>query len=166
MELLFTMAHWHGLAKLRMHNDRTLSVMDALTVSLGDKFRAFVTKTCPTFETRELSREVDARVRRQNANSAPKRCRTNGTSSNNPQTEANAQTINQISSNSLAATQQSTSGSSTKLKRRRKTFNINTYKFHSFGDYVETIRQIGTMDSFSTEPVRSMKFQTLKALIS
>ena len=39
-------------------------------------------------------------------------------------------------------------------ERRRKTLNIYTYKFHSYGDYARTIRIYGTMDSYSTEPVR------------
>lgn len=34
-----------------------------------------------------------------------------------------------------------------------KTFNMRTYKYHSLGDYVETIRTFGTSDSYSTEPV-------------
>jgi hypothetical protein len=39
------------------------------------------------------------------------------------------------------------------LGRRKKTFNINTYKAHALGDYVATIRRYGTTDSYSTEPV-------------
>jgi hypothetical protein len=34
-----------------------------------------------------------------------------------------------------------------------KSFNLSTYKFHSLGDYVETIRRYGTTDSYSTEVV-------------
>lgn len=37
--------------------------------------------------------------------------------------------------------------------RRPKTFNLQTYKFHSLGDYVKTIRRYGTCDSYSTEIV-------------
>jgi hypothetical protein len=33
---------------------------------------------------------------------------------------------------------------------RKKCFNLQTYKYHSLDDYVETIRQLGTTDSFST----------------
>jgi hypothetical protein len=40
--------------------------------------------------------------------------------------------------------------------RRTKTFNLDTYKYHSLGDYVEHIRQYGTTDSYSTEPVRCL----------
>ena len=65
IQLLFVCAHWHGLAKLRMHTDYTLKVFEETTVSLGVRFRAFVRKTCPHFDTRELQRETDARKRRE-----------------------------------------------------------------------------------------------------
>ncbi|OBZ80056.1 hypothetical protein A0H81_00427 [Grifola frondosa] len=35
--------------------------------------------------------------------------------------------------------------------RRPKAFNLNTYKLHSLGDYVSTIRLFGTTDSYSTQ---------------
>lgn len=76
------MAHWHGLAKLRMHNDLTLEVMDETTISLGKKFRDFTLKTCPAFQTRELPREFDARVRRKVKKSASKGTGTGVTTSN------------------------------------------------------------------------------------
>lgn len=37
--------------------------------------------------------------------------------------------------------------------RKPKQLNLKTYKFHSLGDYVETIRRFGTTDSYSTQPV-------------
>ena len=65
MRLLFVCAHWHGLAKLRLHTDHTLKIFEEVTVSLGEQFRSFVNTTCPDFDTRELQREVDARRRRE-----------------------------------------------------------------------------------------------------
>lgn len=41
----------------------------------------------------------------------------------------------------------------TKPHRRQKTWNLDTYKIHALGDYVETIRLYGTTDSYSTELV-------------
>ena len=38
--------------------------------------------------------------------------------------------------------------------RLPKTLNLNTYKDHSVGDYVDSIRRYGTVDSYSTESVR------------
>ncbi len=37
--------------------------------------------------------------------------------------------------------------------KRKKAFNLNTYKNHSLGDYLETIKRFGTVDSYSTESV-------------
>lgn len=34
-----------------------------------------------------------------------------------------------------------------------KALNLNTYKMHALGDYVSTIRESGTTDSYSTETV-------------
>jgi len=36
---------------------------------------------------------------------------------------------------------------------RVKRFNLSTYKFHSMGDYVRTIKLFGTTDSFTTQIV-------------
>jgi hypothetical protein len=58
------MAHWHSLAKLRMHTELSLDVLDAVTISLGQKLRDFNQTTCSAFETRELRREAEARSRR------------------------------------------------------------------------------------------------------
>ncbi|KAJ3542068.1 hypothetical protein NMY22_g3642 [Coprinellus aureogranulatus] len=40
--LLFILAHWHGLAKLRTHTDHTLQILDDRTTDLGAAFRKFV----------------------------------------------------------------------------------------------------------------------------
>ena len=37
--------------------------------------------------------------------------------------------------------------------RKPKQLNLKTYKYHSLGDYVETIRRFGTTDSYSTQSV-------------
>ena len=57
LKLLFDLAHWHGLAKLRMHMDSTLDILSHVTKSLGNSFHVFVGKTCCAFPTRELERE-------------------------------------------------------------------------------------------------------------
>jgi hypothetical protein len=115
LQLLFICAHWHGLAKLRMHTDHTLEILDETTLALGRQFRLFTDVICPQFNTRELSREFDQRKRRK-------------------QKEPNK-------------------GVPVTMSRRRKTFNLETYKFHSLGDYASTIRHIGTSDSYSTQVV-------------
>jgi len=41
LKLLFELAHWHGLAKLRMHTDATLDILSPVTTSLGNSLRTF-----------------------------------------------------------------------------------------------------------------------------
>jgi hypothetical protein len=64
LRLLFICSHWHGLAKLRLHTDNTLKILDNTTREIGVAFRKFTVKTCPAFNARELKREVEARQRR------------------------------------------------------------------------------------------------------
>lgn len=116
MRLLFTCAHWHGLAKLRMHSDLTLDVLDDVTTVLGQAFRHFQRNICPTYNTRELPREADARRRRHRSNKA----------------DQSAETDN---------------------GGRSKEFNLHTFKYHSLGDTVQTIRMFGTTDSYNTAVV-------------
>lgn len=119
LRLLFICAHWHGLAKLHLHTDDTLEILDEATAQIRDGFQAFAVKTCPAFDTTELPREVDARKRRQEK-----------------QTQEDP-----------------TKRTSAVGGPRRKTFNLQIYKYHSLGDYSKTIRRFGTTDSYSTEPV-------------
>lgn len=64
LDLLFAVADWHSLAKLRMKTDETLELMDEGTTFLGEKFRDFQLVTCSNFKTKELEREATARKRR------------------------------------------------------------------------------------------------------
>ncbi|KAG2742745.1 hypothetical protein P692DRAFT_20879278 [Suillus brevipes Sb2] len=127
LELLFTMAHWHGLAKLRMHSDLTLEIMDEVTSTLGRQFREFKNTVCTAYQTRELPREVGARARRLVKKAGKETTGHKGKGSS-----------------SIAAQGQNV--------QRTKVFNFQTYKFHALGDYVSTIRRYGTSDSYSTEP--------------
>jgi hypothetical protein len=123
LKLLFELAHWHGLAKLRMHTDRTLDILSCVTTSLGHSLRTFEEKTCAAFETRELERERAARQRRQEKSA------TNGMSESKRTTAPNSKA------------------------RKQKGLNLMTYKYHALGDYVDTIRRFGTTDSYSTQSV-------------
>ena len=109
-----------GLAKLRLHSDNTLDIMDDVTVKLGSQFREFRDRICPQFQTRELPREVAAHQRR--------RSKQNHHSGGN-------------------------SAARFSKDPRQKMFNLDTYKYHSLGDYTSTIRRFGTTDSYSTTTV-------------
>jgi hypothetical protein len=135
LKLLFDLAHWHGLAKLRMQTDPTLDIFSQATTSLGDSVRGFEEKTCALFKTRELERERAARQRRQNA----------ATESRVEPTPAAPGNSKQQPKPAAAAPGNST--------RKSKLLNLKTYKYHALGDYVTAIRQFGTTDSYSTQPV-------------
>jgi hypothetical protein len=150
MDLLFVMAHWHGLAKLRMHSDLTLAILDKRTTDLGEQFRRFKAKVCTTYHTQELDREVDARSHRQAKESAKRVDKgkvdtaAEGTATRKRRAGTNAKGKEKAMPEDVPMP---------KPSRRRKSFNFQTYKFHALGDYVTSIRHFGTTDLYSTEPV-------------
>ena len=115
LRLLYKTAEWHALAKLRMHTDSMLSVLEEVTRELGRLMRQFRDRTSDEFNTVELPGEASAKKR--------------------------------------------TSSSKKKL-------NLNTYKFHSLGDYVATIRLFGTTDSYSTQVVSPLVYYTIFYIVN
>jgi len=134
------MAHWHGLAKLRIHSEWTLDIMDKVTSAVGQQFHDFKATVCLAYATRELHQEVEARARR-NAKQAAKQA--------GGQKTKHCSSLVEQGETVLLET-------SRKNAQRTKTFNFQTYKFHALGDYVSTIRRYGTTDSYSSEPVRPL----------
>ncbi|TEB31567.1 hypothetical protein FA13DRAFT_1590707, partial [Coprinellus micaceus] len=65
MRLLYICTQWHALAKLRLHHDLTLDLLDYTTTRLGAQMRSFNRDTCEKTETRELAKEAEARARRE-----------------------------------------------------------------------------------------------------
>jgi len=61
--LLFRLAQWHALAKLRLHTDHSLKLLDEACRLLGDQLRKFQDFTCAAFKTTELPSETAARWR-------------------------------------------------------------------------------------------------------
>jgi hypothetical protein len=125
LDLLFTLCQWHGLAKLRLHHDLTLQLLDQTTAQLGSQFRRFQVETCQKVPTVELQSEADRRAR-QAISRAP------------------------AAPSTAAASSTAPAGSST---RRPKNFSMNTPKYHSLGHYAANIRRFGTVDSYSSEIV-------------
>lgn len=103
--------------------------MDRLTTELGKAFRDFEGSVCSAYVTHELPREVTARQKRQQAKAATSQ---ETTSHTDPEP---------------------TKGKPTESKPLVKALNLQKYKHHSLGDYVETIRRYGTTDSYSTQSV-------------
>lgn len=122
-KLLFELATWHGLAKLRLHTKSTLNALDTSTTRLGKLLRQFEVITERDFKVNALPSEEAARGRRlarAMAKSKPK-----------PTEIVDGQ----------------------KKKKKKKLFSLKTYKMHSLGDYVWSIRRYGTTDSNNTQIV-------------
>ncbi|KJA12873.1 hypothetical protein HYPSUDRAFT_1084937, partial [Hypholoma sublateritium FD-334 SS-4] len=126
LNVLFALAHWHALAKLRQHTDQSLIILESATVKLGELLRIFQAKTCAAYHTRELPRETAARLQKAASKLLPSK-------------PAASDRTNAASKAKSAA------------GRQLKNLNLKTYKDHSLGDYVESIRRNGTVDSYSTE---------------
>lgn len=69
-ELLFELATWHALAKLRLHTETTVTSLEHSTRRLGVAIRKFEKDTCSAFTTFDLPSEDAARARRQAKNVA------------------------------------------------------------------------------------------------
>lgn len=77
MKLLYRTAEWHGLAKLRMHTESSLALLESLTVEFGLLIQNFEDLTCSQFETTELPSETPAPERDELNNSAPETSQSN-----------------------------------------------------------------------------------------
>lgn len=175
MSLLFRLAEWHALAKLRMHTESTLTQMEKVTTILGSQLRDFSNITCKSFKTTELPKEAEARARRetrQQSKQAPKVVAeaTPNASSQTPVeatpealSQATPETSSQTSAeatpetSSQAPAEESSQAPSPAVSaakgKRPKTLNLFVYKLHALGDYAATIRLFGTSDSYSTQIV-------------
>ena len=125
MKLLFVLAEWHGLAKLKMHTEASLDLLDKSTREVGVCLRDFKKPTCAAYATRELRREVEVR-KRHDRRSGKKGSGALAPGGANQDADA----------------------------RRPKELNLDLIKVHFLGYYSPTIRTHGTSDSYSTAAVR------------
>ena len=63
--LLFCLAEWQALAKLRLHTEDTVALLDQALHRLGTQMRKFQSITCSVFQAKELPQETARRVRRE-----------------------------------------------------------------------------------------------------
>jgi hypothetical protein len=132
--LLFLFSEWHGLAKLRLHTSATLKIMKTLISKLGAALQDFA-KLTEAMNIRETPKEY---TRRQKQNGA------NKSSTMSKRTKAKTR---------KRKTVDATEENSDEDGRRRCTLNLDTYKMHSLGDYVRSVEEFGTTDSYSTQIV-------------
>jgi hypothetical protein len=178
MTLLFRLAEWHALAKLRMHTEHTLNSLHQSTVAIGQELRSFQEWT-QAFRTVELPKETNAQQQRTCKKAVSKvpsgvdlqggpSCHSATTSvekvasqqSHKPKPAISQRAIGRTYSNAGLCPITSAESETLVLDipdamPKTKTFNLLTYKLHALGDYVQTIRLFGTTDSYSTQIVRS-----------
>ncbi|KII83957.1 hypothetical protein PLICRDRAFT_46731 [Plicaturopsis crispa FD-325 SS-3] len=141
-KLLYRLAEWHALAKLRMHTDSTLDLLESATTELGREMRSFRKGTCAQFQTMELPGEQAARARRKSRK------------------KQDSTDLSAHSNRSAAAARKPSSN-----KTEGKQFNLITYKFHALADYVKTIRLFGTTDSYTSQ-IGELAHRWIKRLYS
>src|SRR6202011_1317659 len=123
LKLLFDLAHWHGLAKLRLHTDASLDILSQATTSLSNSLQNFQDKTCSMFQTRELKRERDARQRRSEKKTAKCGARPPATSSDS--TGEPMVAVNHETGPTPASMAPSNNA------RKPKFLSLNTYTYHA-----------------------------------
>ena len=137
LTLLFELATFHALAKLRLHTETTILDLEGSTTRLGECMRRFEKFVCSKYNTKELPSELAARTRRQQRKALQKPTTTPAPTRKDP---------------------------ATKGPQQRK-FNLETYKYHALGDYAISIRLHGPLDGYSSQlvsyPVFSMGVQYL-----
>lgn len=69
-DVLFTVAFWHGYAKLRLHSDSSVHVLKGATTIFGTLIREFKNIVCPRYKTKLTAREQQARDRRKKGSSS------------------------------------------------------------------------------------------------
>lgn len=135
LTLLYRLAEWHALAKLRMHTDVTLGLLDKATVAIGKELRAFRDTSAADFTCKELPGETKRRARRQK------------------KTKEQKLSTKSVQTLIPSPSQQPNDSPPPVLTPKIKFLNLCTYKLHALGDYVSTIRLFGTTDSYSTQIV-------------
>ena len=170
MDLLFELATWHALAKLRLHSDTSLKIFETSTTRLGQVFHKFVSKTCAAFVTKDLPQEEAARGRRKaamdaKAQSAKGKEKVSSTSKKakkgsekrnakgKQKTKGKEKAVESSADTSKSGKAEGPGKPAKKGGANRRHFNLHTFKMHSLGHYVDAIRMYGTTDNYSTQVV-------------
>jgi hypothetical protein len=154
LRLLYRLAEWHALAKLRMHTEHTLRALERATKAIGKELRFFREWTRTAFTVNELPREIMTRERRRQRKQAQprpgKRLPEQGSFSakkgSAPQSGISANlsgSIPQLDTSVGLKESASGPGALTDQPKKKplkvKILNLNTYKVHALEDYVHAI---------------------------
>jgi hypothetical protein len=126
-KLLFELCTWHGLAKLRLHTETTVTDLEHSTTRLGKVLREFKKEVCSAYATTELPSEEAARIRRK-ASAAKK---------------LGVQVVQPAASAAPKASK----------SRKHRAFSLSTYKLLALGHYAAAIRLYGTSDNLNSQTV-------------
>ncbi|KAJ3543806.1 hypothetical protein NMY22_g3015 [Coprinellus aureogranulatus] len=80
LSLLYVNGRWHALAKLRMHTEATIILLEETTAQMGDLFRLFLKETAP-ITTVETTAEAEKRGRKNSKKHKDSTATTLGTNS-------------------------------------------------------------------------------------
>lgn len=130
MDMLWTLLMWHALAKLHAQTEITVSILEHVTVDLGNAVRAFARRG-RKIDTRELPSEEAARGRRK------------------------AMLLSKKQREDREARNGKTNGK--KEKSKQKLINHETFKLHNLPHYPNWIRRMGTTDNYSTQTVSALR---------
>lgn len=145
--LLYVILTWHGLAKLRLHTELTLTLLRSATVRLGRELRSFQKNICPHYETKETAKEVEIRAR-----AAARREGAALASSNTQQLPTT--TLEALPEDHSAAQTTPVNARKGPAARKPFQFKLTKPKCHFIGDYAPDIESSGTTDNYSTQTVR------------
>ena len=132
-KLLFELAAWHGLAKLRLHTETIVRDLETSTTRLGDLLHVFQIEMCPQYQMFDLLAEEAARARR----------------------KAAAMKKNNMASSASAKADMRHKGKGSGSRQPQK-FNLNTYKIHSLGGYAKVIWLYGSPDNYNSQVVSTI----------
>lgn len=63
--MLYSLAYWHALAKMRLHTESSVKMLEEAHTAMSHRLRYFATVIAPSFDTYETDREHAKRVRDQ-----------------------------------------------------------------------------------------------------
>ncbi len=134
MDLLFSLATWHALAKFRIHTDDTVTLLEDATAAMGTAIRRFKNITCEAYFTREIdTKSLGGKMRASKRGAAGKKA------------------VHRVGAKNRKGKGKAIPKASKSTKK--KEFNLETAKLHKIAHYPSDIRESGTTDSYSTQRV-------------
>lgn len=153
LKMLFELANWYSLAKLRVHTEETIELLEDATQRVRLAVREFEKVTCAYYHTTELPREEAARGRRNAATTAKAKAKAQKAKESNQTKKASKHKAKSASRKASKAERTPSPSPPTRRVKPKKELNLRTYKWHSLPDYPSFIRRLGPAVGWSTQAV-------------